>query len=139
MNPVTSTSLFVVVPGKPVTNNLVTRSRGAGAPYKNPRSRAYQQRVAACALEAAIAAHWISPPCARVDIVVINHYIDADNAAKTAVDALRGIAIVDDNRTHMRAISVEHAIDDVDPEPRIHITIEPCEPLPLRSRKRKRQ
>jgi hypothetical protein len=118
--------LTIVVPGRVASNNALPRGP-ANRTASGRRALEYKEHAHWCVVEAANAVRWNIPQCARVTITIFQTWIDADNGTKLGVDSLKGIAIIDDNRDHMRFISAEHAMDDG--EPRIEITVTACEPL----------
>jgi Holliday junction resolvase RusA-like endonuclease len=128
-------SLVVIIPGRVVSNNAVARASG-GRVHKGARAREYQSLAAACVREAASQQAWCIPECARVAIVIFNTHIDADNGAKLLLDALKGVAITDDDRAHVRGVSIEHVVDGT--VPRVEIAVMPCEPCePAKTKRRK--
>ena len=120
-------ALTVIVPGAVVSTNESGRTIVAGRIRKGEDAREYAERVKSRALAAAVLAGWTMPQCARVALVLWNQRIDASNGIKGAEDALKGIAILDDNPRRVRGVSADHAIDDKGP--RLEITITACEPL----------
>lgn len=116
---------------KPVSTNSVARF-SKGHAHVAPAASTFKQIVFQYASEAARDAYWEIPECCRVHIDAWNVRLDADNIPKLVIDAMKGATIRDDDRKHVRAISVEHESDNEGT--RLCITITPCNP-PIRPKK----
>ena len=119
-------SVCVVVPGRVQSQNAKVRF-GNGHQHNSPKTVTYQDNVRQYAWLAAQAAGWTPPPCTRVIFTVWNTFIDADNACKLAMDSIKGVFILDDNRTCMREFSCAHKLDDQGP--RLEIQVDEAEAL----------
>jgi hypothetical protein len=119
-------ALRFTVPGRLVSNNSVARA-DKGIVHKGANARKYQDFAAECAKEAVLQVGWVIPKCARILITVFNYSADADNCAKLLCDSIRGIAIMDDSRRHVRGVAIEHELDSGGP--RAEVIVRPCEPL----------
>lgn len=75
------------------------------------RILSYQQEVGLSAIAAGAKKHMGSGK-ARVKVLLVNQVCDLDNALKSPIDGLKGVAFVDDSSKHLEAIQVCQMTDD---------------------------
>lgn len=88
-------TLQFIVPGRPVSNNRVTRRFGNRS-VKSGEARTYQQLVFQHAFAKSVTVGWEKPEACRVTITAFNVTIDIDNIAKCVLDGMHGAAYDDD-------------------------------------------
>lgn len=121
--------LRFTVPGKPVSNNRVTRRFGNRS-VKSPEAQTYQQRVFQHAFAAAIG--WKMPEACAVRVDAYNVRLDTDNICKAILDGMQA-AVYEDDKCVIELHVVKHK--DIGAE-RVSVAVEPREAL-IKPKKRK--
>lgn len=86
----------LIVPGKPVPLQRSQTSKGRH--YLPPRSRAYRELVQACWMEAGRPRLGVADLAASMRFYGARADCDIDNLVKAILDALNGLAYVDDRQ-----------------------------------------
>lgn len=126
------TRLAFAVPGKPVPKGRprVTRRNGRPITFTPARTRDYEKRVAAYALQACLAVEWPLRLRARYS-ATLRFYgaranADNDNLCKSVLDPMQGIVFVNDCQVELLIVercALKNCASH-DSEPRVEVVVE---------------